>query len=149
VTFRVEGFVAEAFLAAGFRAGAFFLLGARFVLTDFFVDAGFFFAFVFFLLPGRFAVFFFDAAVFLLEPFLVDGLLAEPCRPTFFEDVFLRAAAFTVDFLPLVFFLAAAFLLGIELASKDGSENGRLYIPNGPAEASCCRRSPEERLLLA
>ena len=146
VTFLVELFFADEGLLFAFFADDF--LVARFLLAGFFEDVRAFFVTVFlrpvlaraaFFVLGRFAVFFFAALVFFgrafrVGVFLVDERRAEEAPPAFFAEVFLLDVRLTGVLLPLVFFLAAAFFLGIDLASKVDSENGRLYIRNCRAE---------------
>ena len=144
--FLTDGLRAGALLLAPFFAETRFLLLGRFLLvlclrpTGFFFEEPFFLLVFaragFFLLVARFAVFFLDVAVFFLLGFFFNGFFrAALLLAFFFATDFLRGPLVTDFLAPLVFFfLAAAFLFSIGLASKLDLENGRLYIRHGSAE---------------
>jgi hypothetical protein len=140
-------FLADGLRAADFLLGPFleevrFLLGGFFLLLGRFLQVGrfllvfflrpasgffevlfFLLAFFFegfFLLVARLAVVFFEERVFFLLAFFFEGFFrVEVALALFFAMVFLRDLMVTDLLAPLVFFfLAAALLFGISLASK-------------------------------
>lgn len=139
---RDDGFLRAAALRGDFLAATFFLLAGRFLRATFLRDA-FFLVFlvllvdVFFLraFAGERFLLLVRRADFLLLVFLVDFFRVDGDFPALFAADFFLDVFFTEVLLPLARFLAAAFLLGIDIASKVDSENGRLYIRTGRAEA--------------
>jgi len=107
------------FLEVFFAAGGFFF--AATFLLDFFFAAGFCFAAAFF--PERF----FDEA----EPFFTVFFFEEPRfadgREAFLATRFLLDGLFAAVFLRLGRFLAAAFFVGMEIASNGGVQKTRDY----------------------
>ena len=146
VRFALGRFVDDFFVDVRFSLGAFFLAFAAFFLATFLADGrfflaagfllGFFRAAGFFFVAFFLAVRFFEVEADFFEAFFFADLRVDDGRAAFFATRFLLDGFFEAVFLRLGRFLAAAFFVGMEIAS-----NGRLRKTRDYTEVEAERNS--------